>query len=212
MSNNKVWKKTDFTDGFSKAGKNRPLLRISCFILCLMACLSLAGCKKDDLVDAKRKAFANAEHHGTIACSSPKEADIVYAITEGLLDAKKTGDTDYLYSEFSEYAKTSPFLKDNLKELIQAIPGTEVTYDGVMKSTGSYDKGVGEEILYPSIYFFEKGEEKYRIRMVIYMRNDTEKEKKGLHLIQFEDLSGGKDTDTPWPSESDVPGVYIIGN
>ena len=212
MSNNKVWKKTDFTDGFSKAGKNRPLLRISCFILCLMACLSLAGCKKDDLVDAKRKAFANAEHHGTIACSSQKEADIVYAITEGLLDAKKTGDTDYLYSEFSEYAKTSPFLKDNLKELIQTMPNAEVTYDGVMKSTGSYNKGVGEEILYPSIYFFEKGEEKYRIRMVIYMRNDTEKEKKGLHLIQFEDLSGVKDTDTPWPSESDVPGVYIIGN
>lgn len=212
MSNNKVWKKTDFTDGFSKAGKNRPLLRISCFILCLMACLSLAGCKKDDLVDAKRKAFANAEHHGTIACSSQKEADIVYAITEGLLDAKKTGDIDYLYSEFSEYAKTSPFLKDNLKELIQAIPGTEVTYDGVMKSTGSYDRGAEEEILYPSIYFFEKGEEKYRIRMVIYMQNDTEKEKEGLHLIQFEDLSGGKDTETPWPSESDVPGVYIIGN
>ena len=188
--------------------------------MCLMACLSLAGCKKDDLVDAKRKAFANVEHHGTIACSSQKEADIVYAITEGLLDAKKTGDTDYLYSEFSEYAKTSPFLKDNLKELIQAMPNAEVTYDGVMKSTGSYDKGVGEEILYPSIYFFEKGEEKYRIRMVIYMRNDTviymrndtEKKKEGLHLIQFEDLSGGKDTDTPWPSESDIPGIYIIGN
>ena len=33
MSNNKVWKKTDFTDRFSKAGKNRPLLRVSCFIM-----------------------------------------------------------------------------------------------------------------------------------------------------------------------------------
>lgn len=211
MSNNKAWEKTDFTDRFSKTGKNRSLLRMSCFILCLMACLSLTGCKKDDLVDAKRKAFANAEHHGMIACSSKKEADIVYAITEGLLDAKKTGDTDYLYSEFSEYAKTSPFLKDNLKELIRTIPDAEMTYDGVMDSTGSYDRGVEEEILYPSIYFFQKGEEKFRIRMVIYMKNDTEKEKEGLHLIQFENLSGGKDTNTPWPSESDVPGIYIIG-
>ena len=87
-----------------------------------------------------------------------------------------------------------------------------MAYDGVMDSTGSYDRGVGEEVLYPSIYFFQKGEEKFRIRMVIYMRNDTEKEKEGLHLIQFEDLSGGKDTNTPWPSESDVPGIYIIGD
>lgn len=32
MSNNKAWEKTDFTDRFSKTGKNRSFLRVSCSI------------------------------------------------------------------------------------------------------------------------------------------------------------------------------------
>ena len=33
MLNNKAWEKTDFTDRFSKTGKNRSFLRVSCFIM-----------------------------------------------------------------------------------------------------------------------------------------------------------------------------------
>ena len=190
----------------------------------VIAALCLTGCgsKKTEQTDMPETAAetavapvtesGNADRAGsvtnTITVSSQEEYDAAQATADTLFTALENGDAEAIESMFSEYGRThAANLKENIGRLLEFYPGADGGYECVGVTTEEKEDGKRLHVL-ELIFTVRNGNDTYKIETCIQMKNESEPEKEGVHLIQAltpEELKNG----TFWKGRDAEPGVYV---
>ena len=146
---------------------------------------------------------------GTIAVSSREEKEVADFTIKSIFNALENKDANAIKSLFSDYAKTNSVnLDGKIIELINFYPGAEGGYEGAAASSESNDYGTKTHSL-ELIIDVENQVPSYRMIVSIYMREDYDPSKIGVHLIEVyypDQVSKG----FKHKNSNSIPGVYVL--
>ena len=181
-------------------------MKVKNLLLIICAALLLAGC-------AEKRTNENEEYphstlSGRIAVSSREEQYAAEKATQTLFWALENKDAETIRNMFSPYAQEHAVNLDaDIQRLIAYYPGADGEYEGAACTFESNRYGVKEYSMDILLSVNDEGME-YRYSICLYLRNDTDTSKEGVHLIEAireEEMS----SDFFWKEPDDPPGIYV---
>ena len=131
------------------------------------------------------------------------------AVMEPLVEALEEKDVERVKELFSKYAlENSDNLDEKIEELMDYYPGYDGEYEVTISTEESMSFGVVWYALHAT-YDLLKGDQSYEIRLTIFSRNDTERDKIGLYSIQVM-TPEAKPEGFKWRNENGDPGVFVL--
>lgn len=145
---------------------------------------------------------------GFIAVTTREEQEAADRTAQTLFGALEAGDEAAIRGLFSPYAlENAEQLEEKIRELLAYYPGADGGYQGVSISREHKDGSRYRHILNLTLTVKDKGQ-KYQINICLYMRDDFEPAREGVHLIEVI-REEEKPADFKWKEEKDAPGVYV---
>ena len=146
---------------------------------------------------------------GTIAVSTKEENTAAMTAINNLFNALESSDEQAIKGLFSEYAiNHSRNLDQKIKDLIEFYPGAEGGYDGASVSDESNNYGVKTHSL-DLLIDVENQTTPFRLIVSLYMRDDTDPSKIGVHLIEVY-IRDDVPNSFKHKGADDPPGIYVL--
>ena len=180
-------------------------MKVKTLLLIICAVLLLAGCAE---IQINEDEYPHSTLSGRIAVSSQEEHDAAEKATQTLFWALENKDAETIRNMLSPYAQEHAVnLDEDIQRLIAYYPGADGEYDGAACTFESKHYGVKEHSMDVLLSVNDEGIE-YRYSICLYLRNDNDTSKEGVHLIEVireEEMP----SDFFWKESDDPPGIYV---
>ena len=150
----------------------------------------------------------NSNVTGTITVSTKEEKEHAKMVVDTFFNALENKDSQAIKGLFSQYAKDNTYdLDGKINKLISFYPGADGGYESSSISSEDNDYGTKSQALELTLTIKNQGS-KYEIKIGMYIRNDFDSSKIGVHLIEVL-VEENAPSYFKWKSIDDAPGIYF---
>ena len=150
----------------------------------------------------------NSNVTGTITVSTKEEKEHAKMVVDTFFNALENKDSQAIKGLFSQYAKDNTYdLDGKINKLISFYPGADGGYESSSISSEDNDYGTKSQALELELTINNQGS-KYKIKIGMYIRNDFDSSKIGVHLIEVL-VEENAPSYFKWKSIDDAPGIYF---
>ena len=145
---------------------------------------------------------------GVLTVSSREEKEYAKMVVDTLFNALENKDSQAIKGLFSQYAKDNTYdLDGKINKLISFYPGADGGYESSSISSEDNDYGTKSQALELVLTIKNQGS-KYEIKIGMYIRNDFDSSKIGVHFIEVL-VEENAPSYFKWKSIDDAPGIYF---
>ena len=150
----------------------------------------------------------NSNITGVLTVSSREEKEYAKMVVDTLFNALEDKDSQAIKGLFSEYAKNNTYdLDGKINKLLRFYPGADGGYESSSISSEDNDYGTKSQALELVLTIKNQGS-KYEIKIGMYIRNDFDSSKVGVHFIEVL-VEENAPSSFKWKSIDDAPGIYF---
>jgi len=150
----------------------------------------------------------NSNITGVLTVSSKEEKEYAKMVVDTLFNALENKDSQAIKGLFSQYAKDNTYdLDGKINKLISFYPGADGGYESSSISKEDNDYGTKSQALELKLTINNQGS-KYKIKIGMYIRNDFDSSKIGVHFIEVL-VEENAPSYFKWKSIDDTPGIYF---
>ena len=150
----------------------------------------------------------NSNITGVLTVSSREEKEYAKMVVDTLFNALEDKDSQAIKGLFSEYAKNNTYdLDGKINKLLRFYPGADGGYESSSISSEDNDYGTKSQALELVLTIKNQGS-KYEIKIGMYIRNDFDSSKIGVHLIEVL-VEENAPSYFKWKSIDAPPGIYF---
>lgn len=145
---------------------------------------------------------------GVLTVSSREEKEYAKMVVDTLFNALEEKDPQAIKGLFSEYAINNTYdLDGKINRLINFYPGADGGYESSSISDESNDYGTKSQTLELTLVI-QNQEFKYKVNIGMFIRNDLDSSKIGVHLIEVL-VEEKAPSNFKWKSIDAAPGIYF---
>ena len=145
---------------------------------------------------------------GVLTVSSREEKEYAKMVVDTLFNALEEKNPQSIKGLFSEYAKDNTYdLDGKINKLLSFYAGADGGYESSSISSEDNDYGTKSQALELTLTI-KNQDSKYEINIGMYIRNDLDSSKIGVHLIEVL-VEEKAPSNFKWKSIDDAPGLYF---